>query len=314
MHLANRCVAVPAIGAVPVLTKEFQKAHTLVLGSSGRIGQMLRHAWAQDSAGIDFTFQTRGPAPTADLLWDILGHPPHALEQASRDRGIPAYDAMIILSGVVPGPNADFDLNSTIGAAGIAAAAHLGIGTVFLASTSAVYGTHQRTPLHETDPAHPVSAYGASKLAMETNCLRQAQALGVNLCCLRIGNVAGADALLLNARALPSGQKLALDTFADHCTPKRSYIGPQTFAQVLSTLVHNRHNVPQVLNIAAPQPVTMRALAEAAGTPFELHPASQSAHQYITLDCTTLSTLHRFAPADTDPQEMVRQWQTVQSA
>lgn len=292
----------------PDLPQETRKTRVLVLGSSGRVGRMLRHAWAQDSAGLDFIFQTRDPAAAHDLLWNVLGPLPVTLQQAA------PFECMIVLSGVVPKPDADFALNSRIGAASITAAARLGIKTVILASTSAVYGSHQRTPFHEGDPTHPVNAYGTSKLAMETLCQHKAQTLGVRLCCLRIGNVAGADALLRGAGALAEGETLALDMFPDQGTPLRSYIGPQSLAQALCTLVHKRAQVPPLLNMAAPQPVTMRALAQASATPFVLHPAPPTAHQHITLACTALAALHPFDPVESDPDEMVRQWQHVTQA
>jgi nucleoside-diphosphate-sugar epimerase len=146
---------------------------------------------------------------------------------------------------------------------------------------------------------------------MENRCLAQADALGVGLSCLRIGNIAGADALLLNGAALLEDQKLRLDFFADHGTPVRSYIGPQTLARTICALVRNRADLPPLLNVAAPQPVTMRALAEAADMPFDLIPATYSGHQHITLDCTALTRFHAFEPRDSTPEEMVRQWQAA---
>lgn len=275
---------------------------------------MLRHSWARNSGGIEFTFQTRDSAALrcTDVLWDIMQTPPEALAQTPAFDCMPPFDCMIVLSGIVPKPGADFSLNSDIGTASLAAAAHLGIKTVFLASTSAVYGTHQNHPFRESDPTHPVNAYGHSKLIMETQCLAQAQALGITLCCLRIGNVAGADAVLINAQALPPDGKLALDVFPDKKTPLRSYIGPDTLARVLCTLVHKRGDIPAVLNIAAPHPVTMQALARSAGVPFELRPVEDQGHQYVTLECSALALLYSFDPVDSEPDEMVRQWRNAQ--
>jgi len=282
------------------------KQRVLVLGGSGRVGRMLRHSWAQNGGGLDFTFQTRehDAAHSTDLVWDVMDPPPSPVLNAA------PFDCMIVLSGVVPGPDADFTRNSAIGAAAIAAAARLGIPCVLLASTSAVYGAGGQTPFHEGDTPCPVNAYGHSKHLMEVQCRAQALALGISLCCLRIGNVAGADALLLNAQALADGDALVLDVFAQGGTPVRSYIGADSLARVLCTLVHQNQNrdVPELLNIAAPHPVSMRALAESAGVAFDLRPAPPTAHQLITLDCTALATLHSFDPAESDPDEMVLQW------
>lgn len=282
----------------------------LVLGSSGRIGRMLRRAWTQDAAqhtGIEFVFQTRRTAPAHpdDLLWDILAQPPRAIEDAA------PFDCMIVLSGVTPGPDADFTLNTSIGVACLSAAARLGIPHVLLASTSAVYGTYSDDPFVESDPLDPVNDYGRSKREMEEVCAAQARAAGFGLCCLRIGNVAGADALLINGAALAPGEPLRLDHFNDGGTPVRSYIGPQSLARVMVSLVRERMRLPTALNIAAPGAITMQALAQAAGMPVELRPAQGSAHQYVTLECSALANLHRFEPDELEPAHMVQQWQML---
>lgn len=283
----------------------------LVLGSSGRIGTLLRAVWAQQTAGtgqgaVSFVFQTR-VAHGDDLLWDVAQPPPPAVVQAG------PFDCMLVLSGIVPRPGADFTRNTAIGSAALRAAAALGIGRVLLASTSAVYGTYSDDPFPEDAPLRPVNDYGRSKREMEAVCGQQAQALGLGLCCLRIGNVAGADALLMNGAALGPQEKLRLDCFSDGGTPLRSYIGPHSLARVLLTLACARGDLPTALNIAAPHPVTMRALAQAARMPLELQPANDGSHQYITLDCSALAQLHRFDPACSEPGEMVRQWRAAAS-
>ncbi|MGJ8598174.1 NAD-dependent epimerase/dehydratase family protein [Sulfitobacter sp.] len=284
----------------------------LVLGASGRIGKMLRRIWTQaplHAAGtnIEFTFQTRRVCENhpGDLLWDALQHPPKALTDAA------PFDCMVVLSGIVPKPGADLTLNTALGSACVTAAAGMGIPHVLLASTSAVYGIHSNSPFSEDDPLDPVNDYGRSKREMEAACQTQAAAAGVALCCLRIGNVAGADALLGNGAALAPGARLQLETFKDRGTPVRSYIGPQSLAHVILSLIQKRDRLPVVLNIAAPRPVSMRALAEAADIAYDLCPANDDAHQYVTLTCDTLAALHRFEPAEAEPCEMVRQWRAL---
>ena len=280
----------------------------LVLGGTGRIGTMLRRFWSHDVAqGTDLTFiyQTRHPqnASDGDLVWDILAPLPDRLIRQA------PFDCMIVLAGIVPRAGADLALNIALGQASLEAASRLGIPRVLLASSSAVYGTSGDAPLSEEDPCDPVNAYGRAKLAMEDACRAQARRLGLELCALRIGNVAGADALLLNGAALEQGARLQIDRFTDGGTPVRSYIGPHSLGRVLLTLLRSGTRLPGTLNIAAPRPVSMGALAQAAHLPATLHPVQETAHQYITLDCTRLAALHRFDPAEADPGEMVRQWQ-----
>ena len=101
-----------------------------------------------------------------------------------------------------------------------------------LASSAAVYGRPEGdAPLSETTEPRRVSGYGRAKRAME-----QAVAEGQGVTCLRIGNVAGADQLLLNAATATAQAPLILDRFADGTGPDRSYIGPETFLGVVGGL------------------------------------------------------------------------------
>lgn len=284
----------------------------LVLGATGRVGTLLRRSWEQETLQDDnvvLTFQTRKTqhARSGDLEWNILDPFPVQNPDAA------AFDCMIVLAGVVPGPHADLGLNTPIGQASVNAAAQLKIPRMLLASTSAVYGTHSDAPLAEDALLMPVNDYGHAKRTMEQTCLKQANALGIELCCLRIGNVAGADALVCNGTALDQGETLTLDQFEDGGTPIRSYIGPHSFARVLMSLARTSQPLPNTLNIAAPQPVSMHALAQAAGFPVTLRPAKNSAHQHITLNCTALTKLHRFNPIETQPREIIRQWRSCKS-
>jgi len=283
----------------------------LVLGNTGRIGKMLRQAWVSDQRArqgdIEFVYQRRHADHVYpdDLLWDILTEPPHALAKAA------PFDCMIVLSGVVPKANADLTLNTAIGSACVAAASQLAIPHVLLASTSAVYGTGSNEGFSEQDKTDPSNAYGRAKQEMEQICHAQARELGIELCCLRIGNVAGADALLTNGAALASGEKLHLDCFEDGGTPLRSYIGPESLARVMFSLIHKRSQLPLSLNIATPFPITMGALAQAAHMPVELRRVTDNAHQYVTLDCSALADLHAFTPTEMQPRDMVAQWRAL---
>lgn len=276
----------------------------LVLGGTGRIGTMLRHSWDRMplAAPTEFVFQTRGQG---GMVWDMLSDLPDTVKAAG------PYDAMLVLAGVVPGPDARLPLNSDLGLAALEAAAVMGVERVLLASSSAVYGAQKDSPYAEGDHPQPANEYGQAKLTMEQVCRAKAGVLGLELCCLRIGNVAGADALLLNAGALRDGQALTLDRFPDGGTPLRSYIGPQTLAEVLGALIHSDSRLPDLLNIAAPAPVEMGALAQAAKATVTFNRIDHAPHQYITLDCAQLAERYRFDPADSTAPEMVRQWRAL---
>lgn len=280
------------------------KLRILVVGGSGRIGRLLRRAWACDGVcEHEFVFQTRDAEATGqDITWAPLTSNSSDLQRSG------PFDVMLVLAGVTPGPNADFSLNSKLATACVAAAQDLGIARVLLASTSAVYGTHLNRPIHEADPPRPTAEYGRSKRAMEIDALDLAADPGVELCCLRIGNVAGADMLLINGSKLAPGECLKLDHFRNGGTPLRSYIGPITLAKVIAKLCEETGKLPEVLNVATPKAVEMLDLAQVAGFPTELVTASVEDHQYVTLDCTALSQIYPFSPTDWAPETIVQQW------
>ena len=241
---------------------------TLVVGASGRVGRLLAQAWAisgdspvlqHRGAGLDWT----GP----QLVWQPLQGAP--LPQGFR--------AMILLAGVVSG---DLAQNSTIARACFHAAQCAGMAQVLFASSSAVYGANLGLPCREDTPTAPLTPYGRAKLEAEAVA---AEFPDLAITALRIGNVAGADALLTNP-----ARPLLIDRFASGHGPLRSYIGPQALARVLAGLLGQR--LPPTLNLAS-TPIRMEALAEAAQLPWAFHPAPATAHEAITLDTTHLASL-----------------------
>lgn len=282
----------------------------LVLGAAGRIGGVLRRDWPTLlPAGADLRWQARRhPADyAAGEAWHILA----PLEDpASLVRAAEGVDTILCLAGVTPGHGGDLDDNVRLAEAAIKAAQASTRGSdrktrVLLASSAAVYG-NQPGVLSEEAPLHPATPYGAAKAAMETRALRLGAEAGVAVTALRIGNIAGLDAILGGWR--PGFQ---LDRFADSTTPRRSYIGGQMLAQVLAALVQ-RPGLPEVLNLAQPGPVAMGDLLRAAGLDFSLRPAPDSAIPEVALEVTRLAGL---LPPDVplppaDPAQLVAEWAT----
>lgn len=282
--------------------------HSILLtGASGRVGRMLCASWAEVAPGLALLPQYRGSAPSGAVSWDPLEGPDALLAHVA-EAGRPL--AILALAGVTPGPGRDLTLNRTLAEETLDAALQAGVRRVLLASSSAVYGAGDGAPFAEEAARAPVNAYGAAKLEMEEACTPW-RARGLDICALRIGNVAGADALLLNVAGAGRGGAVVIDRFADGGGPVRSYIGPATLAAVLATLCRHPGPLPGALNIAAPEPVAMTALAQAAGARAESRPAPVDAHQRITLDCRRLGALHRFVPEDSTAAEMVRQWRAT---
>lgn len=261
-------------------------ARILVLGASGRIGSILRRCWPE-GRGI---WQAR-PAPgRQDGAGWLIGDPladPLLLDGL---RGEVA--AVLGLAGVTPTslrPGDDMAANIDLGLAAVRIGAGLGV-PVLLASSAAVYGAAAGL-LPETAALAPVSDYGRAKATMERRATDLGRDLGVPVSSLRIGNIAGADAILGGWRP-----GFTLDRFADGRTPRRSYIGPVTLARVLERLCLTP-DLPALLNIAAPGVVEMGALLDAAGLAWTPRPAPEEAIAQVALDVTGLRARLPLAPA-----------------
>lgn len=278
------------------------QAKALLIGGSGRVGRMVLKAW-RDGCGPyrDEPAQYRARHPDmrdSDLTWDALAGTKPLRDWIALHGPI---RCLVVLAGVTPATGGEMDANVNIAAAYMQAARRLGIARVLLASSSAVYGVGRGCPMSEDDPCHPNSFYGAYKLMMEDHARRHLDE-GLEVCCLRIGNVVGADALPLGA------EPLTIDCYADGRGPERSYIGPASLAHVLGQLAHHAGRLPFVLNVAAPQPVHMDALAEAAGLPWRPAPAPGYTPQRIVLDCSRLAALVDLRPDAGTAQRLIAEW------
>lgn len=279
----------------------------LFTGANGRIGRMMFRHWQSHPPAAHLIWQTRGlrtvpyvpGSVDRALAWDILEEP--------LPEDIGPIDCILGFAGVTPTTGSNLELNAALAESTLSAADRAGINRVLITSSSAVYGTSpDGTPLSEDYPINPRNDYGRSKVAMETVCALW-RSRGLEVCCLRIGNVAGADALLLNA-VTGAGKNLIIDNFADGAGPWRSYVGPETLAKITAALASYPGALPEVINIAAPNPVSMADLARAAEFNWSWQTAPASARQRITLDVGRLERLYQFAQADSDPAEMISQW------
>lgn len=294
-------MAKTTLSATKIFAPVFEPQRILLVGATGRVGRLVLHYWrATPPDCVEIITQHRDPNQQEGFFWP-LQEPPNDRLAAQN------IDAIVCLAGVTPGPGADLSLNTSLAEAVLAAAHRARIRRVLLASSSSVYGPGEGKPFSETAATAPTNAYGMAKLAMEHACAFWREA-GLEVCCLRIGNVAGADALLLNVARSVAKQPITIDRFPDGGGPIRSYIGVATMAEVLCDLTKFRHPLPQVLNIAAPGVVSMEDLARAADHPYVFRPALPGAHQTITLDCDSLAALHDFAADASDPVQMIKQW------
>lgn len=265
---------------------------------------MVLSHWRQSPGAAEIVPQYRDARTPGCLVWDPLLGPQPLLDRVNQGDG---FNAMIMLAGVTPGLGSRLELNRALAHASLSAAQNAGITKVLLASSSAVYGLGDGTPYSEEVPCNPTNDYGRAKLDMERACTLW-QDRGMNVCCLRIGNVAGADALLLNVAKAGPFQSIDIDIFADGHGPLRSYIGPRTMASVLHGLCLYEGHLPSVLNVAAPIPIHMEALADAAGQTWVGRHHGCERHQNITLNCEALAKLYAFDASDSIPATMIEQW------
>lgn len=267
-------------------------ARVLVLGASGRLGGMLQRHWRVGP--IAPLWQFRGPSVRPDsLTFSPLDDIP--------DCG--PVEVVLALAGVVPAPGADLALNTALGLAAVRLGVALKARHVLVSSSAAVYGDAPHLQAEDTSPGQP-GAYGKAKLAMEAAVLDAAERAGLGATALRIGNVAGADALLGKGE----GPRL-LDRFAGRQGARRSWIGPRVLAQTLAALAGmgaQRAALPPVLNVAQPGVLAMEDLLSAAAIPFEWREAPAQALACVTLDLTALCTRVPLAPAT--PAGIVADW------
>lgn len=266
----------------------------MVLGATGRIGRLLQLA-PPDGLRLRLQARRAQAGPGSWHVFDPLAEP------AALARAAEGTAAVLCLAGPVPGRSgADMADHIRLGEAAVRAAAAAG-ARVLLASSAAVYGARGGL-LAEDAALQPANAYGAAKAEMEARAAALGAALGVPVCALRIGNIAGLDAILGGWR-----EGFALDRFADGATPRRSYIGVQTLARVLGALLA-APALPPVLNVAQPGPVAMGALLQAAGLPFASRPAPAAAIPQVALDVARLQALLPAPLAAADPVEMAAEW------
>jgi NDP-hexose 4-ketoreductase len=254
----------------------------IVTGAGGRVGRLLRRVMPAGRV----TWVTRNPVEIGDLAWDDL------VQRAP--------DGAVILhfAGAV---RDDLGVNARL-AEQICALEN--VRHVFVASTAAVYRPGDGD-LDEEMSADPQNAYGMAKLAMER------AVRGARVTLMRIGNVAGADALL---GGLLEGKTAILDPLPGQPGgPVRSYIGPITLGQTLLQLAERADacgDLPEVVNVAAPGAVAMADLLDAAGADWVYGPPKSGVVPRVVLDVSRLCGIVPVAKAAA--ADLVREWRSAQ--
>ena len=270
----------------------------LITGASGRLATLLRMAWAL--APPDFT-----PIWAARRRIDGI---PTVLWRSGEP--LPEVDFVLHLAGVTAGNPQALAINAALARDLCRKAPAAGVRHILAMSSAAVYGPTPDHRAHEADTPHPVSAYGAAKLTMEETARNATGDIGLTL--LRLGNVVGADALL----SAPG--QVVLDRVAGQGGgPIRSYIGPRTLAAVLARLIGHAQSgaaLPDILNIAAPHPVSMAQVLAASGRTWQWHATRQASVARVVLDTSRLSSIFDFAPTAHHPTAMIAEHHSLTGA
>ena len=155
-------------------------------------------------------------------------------------------------------------------------------------SSGAVYAASAGSIFETQDPA-PFSDYGRAKLEAEQ--VAQSILPPDRLTILRLGNLAGADALLSAARMGP----VVLDPIEGQPGgPERSYIGPRALAAVLQALISRAQSggaLPAILNIGQPPALVMADLLQAYGADWSFGPPRKAAVPRVELCVDLLAGL-----------------------
>lgn len=283
-------------GMASMISDTFRaNSKVVLLGASGQLGHMCRLMWPVADDLICHSRRERAGFVSFDQRF----------ESAKAREVLRGARAVICLSGVTPRhakQSGDaFSLNSDLALAAVRASHDAGAGRIFLVSSAAVYGRASGV-LVENGDYEPVSDYGRAKLEMEHAALQVAADLGQKATVLRIGNVAGADAILGGWR-----EGMTIDELPKGQTPSRSYIGPETLARVIHRLTLEI-DLPDILNITAPGAVEMGALLDAAALPWIPRTPSDDVIEKVELSTKRLEDYVEFSELNSTTTGLVAEW------
>jgi UDP-glucose 4-epimerase len=172
---------------------------SLVTGGAGFIGSNLVHSLVErgDAVRVFDDLSTGRLSNIGDLLGEIDVvegdlRDPDAIAQAMRGVGAVFHlGAVASVARSVDDPRTSHDVNVTGTLNVLLAARDTGCERIVFASSSAVYGEQETSPLHEGLVCRPISPYGASKLAGERYLQAFHESYGLATVALRFFNVFG---------------------------------------------------------------------------------------------------------------------------
>jgi nucleoside-diphosphate-sugar epimerase len=194
------------------------------------------------------------------------------LRDAEKVDGIVAGQDIVIHMGAnanvpysVEHPDYDFETNAVGGYNVLHSCVKHKVKKVVYASTAAVYGEPQYTPIDEKHPTLPQSPYGASKLAAERLGFAYHKTYGLPFCAIRIFNTYGERQPRyvmydLLRKLYKSPEKLEVLGTGEQIRDY-SYVSDTALAFVLAA--ENDTSVGQVYNIAGGRPRSIKEVVQA---------------------------------------------------
>ena len=193
------------------------------------------------------------------------------------------FAALIVVGESVRDPARYYEINLVRPLTMLEALREVGVATLILSSSAAVYGEPREVPITEEHPTQPLNPYGRTKLALEgaLECWRQAHGLGYSA--FRYFNAAGADPegrvgeghhpethLIPNVLAVALGQRPALRLFGDdYPTPDgscvRDYVHVTDLARAhVLALEHGQGGEGHIYNLGNARGHSVKEVVEVA--------------------------------------------------
>ncbi|MDF2812942.1 MAG: epimerase [Microvirga sp.] len=167
----------------------------LVTGGCGFIGSHLAESLVRDGADVTIlddlsTGRRENLIDGAEFIHGDIRDQATLLKSADSCDGIFHLAAIASVPKCTQQWQASHGVNLSASIGIFEVAADLGLPVVY-ASSSAVYGDAERTPIDEDAPKRPISAYGADKYAMELHAFAGAGTRGLRSFGLRFFNIYG---------------------------------------------------------------------------------------------------------------------------
>jgi UDP-glucose 4-epimerase len=176
--------------AIDVQDEQMEHANVLVTGGAGFIGGHIARTLADDNEVAVLDIRPDAPSDAVSRIeGDIRDE--DTVEAAVAGADVVFHEAaMVSVDESVAKPKESHDVNAT-GTLNVLEAARTHDARVVLASSAAVYGDPNETPVPETHPLDPTSPYGLDKLASDHYARLYHDLYGLETAALRYFNVYG---------------------------------------------------------------------------------------------------------------------------